>query len=62
MGFFRMSVVPEVVPDSFTNGLLIPIPKKSGCDTSVPKNWWPIIISTTFSTNVHTEREFWSHI
>ena len=27
-----------VVPDNFTNGLLIPIPKKAGCDTSVPKN------------------------
>ena len=26
-----------VVPDSFTNGLLIPIPKKAGCDTSIPK-------------------------
>ena len=39
----------SVVPDSFTNGLLIPIPKKSGCDTSVPKNWRPIIISTTLS-------------
>ena len=30
-----------VVPDNFTNGLLIPIPKKAGCDTSVPKNWRP---------------------
>ena len=38
-----------MVPGSFTNGLLIPIPKKSGCDTSVPKNWRPIIISTTLS-------------
>ena len=39
-----------VVPDSFTNGLLIPIPKKAGCDTSIPKNWRPIIvISTTLS-------------
>ena len=27
-----------VLPDNFTNGLLIPIPKKAGCDTSVPKN------------------------
>ena len=38
-----------VVPDSFTNGLLIPIPKKAGCDTSIPKNWRPIVISTTLS-------------
>ena len=40
-----------VVPDNFTNGLLIHIPKKAGCDTSVPKNWRPIIIviSTTLS-------------
>ena len=33
------------VPDNFTNGLLIPILKKAGCDTSVPKNWSPIVIS-----------------
>ena len=38
-----------VVPDNFTNGLLIPIPKKAGCDISVPKNWRPIVISTTLS-------------
>ena len=38
-----------VVPDNFTDGLLIPIPKKAGCDTSVPKNWRPIVISTTLS-------------
>ena len=38
-----------VVPDSFTNGLVIPIPKKAGCDTSIPKNWRPIVISTTLS-------------
>ena len=39
----------SVVPDSFANGLLIPIPKKAGCDTSLAKNWRPIIMSTTFS-------------
>ena len=38
-----------VVPDNFTNGLLIPIPKKAGRDTSVLKNWRPIVISTTLS-------------
>ena len=43
------SIRYSVVPDSLTNGLLIPIPKKSDCDTSVPKNWRPIIISTTLS-------------
>ena len=26
-----------VVPDNFTNGFLIPIPKKAGCDMSIPK-------------------------
>ena len=39
----------SVVPDIFTNGKLVPIPKKPGCDTSNPKNWRPIIISTTLS-------------
>ena len=39
----------SVVPDSFANGLLIPIPKKAGCDTSLAKNWRLIIMSTTFS-------------
>ena len=39
----------SVVPDIFTNGMLVPIPKKPGCDTSNPKNWRPIIISTTLS-------------
>ena len=29
--------------------MLVPIPKKPGCDTSNPKNWRPIIISTTLS-------------
>ena len=24
-----------VVPDNFTNGILVPIPKKPGCDTSI---------------------------
>ena len=28
----------SVVPDIFTNGMLVPIPKKPGCDTSNPKN------------------------
>ena len=39
----------SVVPDIFTNGMLVPIPKKPGCDTSNPKNWRPLIISTTLS-------------
>ena len=38
-----------VVPDSFANGLLIPILKKAGCDTSIPKNWRSIVICTTLS-------------
>ena len=38
-----------VVPDNFTNGTVVPIPKKPGCDTSIPKNWRPMVISTTLS-------------
>ena len=38
-----------VVPDNFTNGTLVPIPKKPGCDTSIPKNRRPIVISSTLS-------------
>ena len=38
-----------VVPDSFTKGLLIPILKKPNIDPSVPKNYRPIVISTTFA-------------
>ena len=33
-----------VVPDNFTNGLLISLPKIAGCDTSVPIHWKPIIL------------------
>ena len=39
----------SVVLDTFTNGMLVAIPKKPGCDTSNPKNWRPIIIFTTLS-------------
>ncbi len=38
-----------VVPDKFRDGILVPIPKKPGCDASVPKNWRPIVISSMFS-------------
>ena len=38
-----------VVPDNFTNGTLVLIPKTPGCDTSIPKKWRPIVISTTLS-------------
>ena len=38
-----------VVPDNFTNGTLVSIPKKPGCDTSIPKNWRPIVIASTLS-------------
>lgn len=39
----------HVVPDSFTEGVLIPILKKPHLDTSQPKNYRPITISTTFA-------------
>ena len=38
-----------VVPDNFRRGVLIPIPKKAGCDTTQAKNWRPITVSSTFS-------------
>ena len=38
-----------VVPENFRRGVLIPIPKKSGCDTTQAKNWRPITVSSTFS-------------
>ena len=38
-----------IVPDSFVRGLLIPLLKKPNCDPSIPKNYRPIVISTTFS-------------
>ena len=34
-----------VVPDNFRRGVLIPIPNKSGCDTTQAKNWRPITFS-----------------
>ena len=39
----------SVVPNIITNGMLVPIPKKPGCDISNPRNWCPIVISTTLS-------------
>jgi len=39
----------SIVPDSFVNGLLIPIPKKANCDTTDPSNYRPIIISVVLS-------------
>ena len=38
-----------IVGDSFTKGLLIPLLKKPNIDPSIPKNYRPIVISTTFS-------------
>jgi hypothetical protein len=38
-----------IVADSFTKGLLIPLLKKPNADPTVPKNYRPIVISTTFS-------------
>ena len=38
-----------MVPENFRRDVLIPIPKKSGCDTTQAKNWRPITISSTFS-------------
>ena len=38
-----------VVPHNFRRGVLIPIPKKAGCDTTQAKNWRPITVSSTFS-------------
>ena len=38
-----------MVPETFLSGVLVPIPKKVGCDTSNPKNWRPITICSIFS-------------
>ena len=37
-----------VVPDNFRRGMLIPIPKKSGGDSTQAKNWRPITVSSKF--------------
>ncbi len=44
-----MCIKYGVVPDRFRSGILVPIPKKPGCDASIPKNWRPIVISSTLS-------------
>ena len=46
---FSLCIHHEVVPDSFRSGMLAPIPKKTGGDTSETRNWRPIVISLTFS-------------
>ena len=46
---FSLCIQYGVVPDSFRSGILVPIPKKTGCDTSEARNWRPIVISSTFS-------------
>ena len=38
-----------VVPDSFNNGILVPLLKKSTLDPSVAKNYRPVVLSTVFS-------------
>jgi len=38
-----------IVPDSSTKGLLIPLLKKPNSDSTIPKNYRPIVISTTIS-------------
>ena len=44
-----MCVRYVIVPDSFTKGFLIPLLKKPNIDPTVPKNYHPIILSTTVS-------------
>ena len=46
---FTLCIQYGVAPDSFRSGILVPIPKKAGCDTSEARNWRPIVISSTFS-------------
>ena len=38
-----------VVPDSFNNGILVPLLKKSTLDPSIAKNYRPVVLSTVFS-------------
>ena len=46
---FYLCIQFGVVPLNFRRGVLIPIPKKAGCDTTQAKNWRPITVSSTFS-------------
>ena len=52
-----------IVADSFTQGLLIPLLKKPNIDPSMPKNYRPIVISTTSSKllEIHILRECGEH-
>ena len=52
-----------MVPDNFRRGVLIPIPKKAGCDTTQAKNWRPITVSSTFSKlhELYVLEEFSNH-
>ena len=50
----------SVVLDIFINGMLVPIPKKPGCNTSNPKNWRPIFFHNTIKDTgtLYTGRKF----
>ena len=52
-----------IVADSFTQGLLIPLLKKTNIDPTNPKNYRPIVISTTFSKllEIHILQESGEH-
>ena len=57
-------LINGVIPDSFRRGLLIPIPKKSNMDPSVPSNDRPITISVIISKvlELHILEECQGHI
>ena len=45
----RLCIPFDVVPDNFRRDVLIPVPKKAGCDTTQSQNWKPFTLSSTFS-------------
>ena len=52
-----------IVADSFTQGLLIPLLKKSNIDPTIPKHYRPIVVSTTLSKilEIHILKECEEH-
>ena len=52
-----------IVPDSFASGLLVPLLKKPNSDPTLPNNYRPVVISTTFSKilEIHILKECNDH-
>jgi exonuclease III len=46
---YSLILTHHIVPEIFTKGVIIPIPKKSGLDPNDPSSYRPITIGSTFS-------------